>query len=391
MASLTAPTIDAAGIHAPQYADILAYLQDRYRAIFGADVYLGNDSQDGQFLALVALAINDSNAAAVAVYNAFSPATAQGNGLSSVVKLNGIRRLAPTASTVDVKVTGVAGTTITGGVVSNEDGVRWSLPATVTIPPAGEITVTATCTQLGAIASAIGTVTRISTPTYGWQSVTNLSAAAPGSPVETDAKLRARQALSVAVPSQSIFEGIVGSVANLAGVTRIRGYENDTDTTDANGIPSHSIALVVEGGIAADIAQTIADKKTPGTGTAGSTSLTVMDSTGGSHLIRFARPTVAQIKIALTIHGVTGYSSSILPTIKQAIVDYLNSLAIGESVIYSRLFVPANLDNVGLGLTYNVTALTVARDAGAFGTSSITIGYNEVAVGAVADVTITVV
>ena len=47
MASPTAPTIDANGISAPSFASILTYLQGKYRSIFGADAYLGNDSQDG--------------------------------------------------------------------------------------------------------------------------------------------------------------------------------------------------------------------------------------------------------------------------------------------------------------------------------------------------------
>ena len=74
----TAPTIDATGITAPSYADVLAFIQAKYQAIYGADIYLGNDSQDGQFLGVIAQAISDANSVAVAVYNAFSPATAQG-------------------------------------------------------------------------------------------------------------------------------------------------------------------------------------------------------------------------------------------------------------------------------------------------------------------------
>lgn len=391
MASQTAPTIDAAGIRAPQFADILAWLQDQYRAIYGADVYLEADSQDGQFLALVAAAINDSNTACIEVYNSFSPATAQGHALSLNVKLNGIRRLVPTASAVDLLLGGTVGTTITGGLVTDADGTQWRLPATVTIPGTGSITVTATCVKLGAVEAAAGTITKIATPTYGWQTVTNPSAAVPGSPVETDAALRVRQSRSVAVPSQSIFEGIVGSVANLAGVTRLRGYENDSDTPDANGVPGHHIALIVGGGDVAAIANTIAVKKTPGTGTAGDVVQSVADAFGGSHIIRFSRPTVADIKINMTIQALTGYSSAILPRIRQAIADYLNGLSIGESVIYSKLFVPANLGNDSVGMTYAITAMTVARDAGAYGTSNVVLAFDEAAACDVADIAITVV
>src|SRR5690606_25087178 len=108
---------------------------------------------------------------------------------------------------------------INGGIVEDIEGQQWNLPASVLIPLSGSITVTATCQEQGAIEAPAGTVTKIKTPTFGWQSVSNPSAAVPGQPVETDAALRVRQALSVAVPSQTIFEGIVGSVANLPGVT----------------------------------------------------------------------------------------------------------------------------------------------------------------------------
>ena len=391
MTSPVAAYVDATGIHAPTYADILTYLQSQYQAIFGADVYLGNDSQDGQFLGIIAAALNDVNATAVAVYNSFSPATGQGNGLSNNVKLNGIKRLVPTNSTVDLLLTGVANTLIVNGIVSDENKVKWNLPVNVTIPSGGEITVTATCQQLGATQAPANTVTRIETPAQGWQSVTNPAAAILGQPVEKDAQLRVRQSKSVAVPSQSIFEGIIGSVANIAGVTRIVGYENDTDTTDGNGIPGHTIAVVVEGGDVATIQQTIANKKTPGTGTVGSISAFVIDSVGSSHLIKFSRPTEATIKVNLTIQGLSGYSAAIDPYIKQSIVDFIQALQIGATVIYSKLFVPANLDNQGYGLTYNIQSMTIAKGAGTPAASDISMAYNEVATATLADVTITVV
>lgn len=389
--ALTAPTIDANGISAPTYAEVLDYLQTQYRAIYGSDLYLGNDSQDGQFLAIIASAINDSNAAAVAVYNSFSPATAQGNGLSSNVKINGISRLVASASTADIKVVGQVGTVITNGIVSDaNDTYSWLLPATVTIPLAGEITVTATCSEVGAITAQSNTLTKIKTPTFGWQTATNPSDAVPGNPVETDAELRVRQALSVSVPSQTIFEGIVGSVANVTGVTRIKGYENDTDTTDANGIPAHSIAIIAEGGDAQTIFQTIAEKKTPGTGTFGALSTTIIDAVNSVHIVKFSRPTILDIKVAMTIAPVAGYSASVLPYIKAAVLDFINALEIGESLIYSKLYVPANLSNSALGETYNITALTLAVGAGAPGTSNISVAYNEAAQIVDTDIVITV-
>ena len=128
--------IDAAGIRAPSYGEVLQYFKDQYRNIYGADTYLEADSQDGQLLAVFAMAIHDANTAAVQVYNAFSPATASGAALSSNVKINGLARGVATRSSVDLRIVGQGGTTISGGVALDGDRVQWELPASVTIPPA---------------------------------------------------------------------------------------------------------------------------------------------------------------------------------------------------------------------------------------------------------------
>lgn len=383
--------IDANGITAPAFSDVLAYFVNAYRSIYGSDTYLGNDSQDGQWVAMIAAAVNDCNAQAVACYNAFSPTTAQGTGLSRNVKTNGLTRAVPTFSTVDVQVVGVAGTTVTDGAITDANGNRWNLPATVTIPPAGTITVTATAALAGAISAPSNTVTGIATPTRGWQSVTNALASVPGAPVESDAALRRRQAISTALPSRTVLEGTVGAVAALAGVTRYAAYENMSDITDTNGVPSHSIALVVEGGNAAAIAAAIAAKKGPGCGTYGTTSQNVTDAYGITRAIKFYRPTTVPITYAVTVKALQGFTTAIQAQIQQAVSDFTNGLAIGQNLYRTRAHVPANL-SLGVGSsTFEVTTLLVARDGGTPGSSDITIAFNEAASCVPASVAITVV
>ena len=373
MATTPVCVIDENGISVPAYTDVLTYLKGAYQGIYGSDVYLEPDSLDGQFVALLALAITDANNMAASVYNAFSPSTAQGVGLSSVVKINGIARNIASNSTVDVALIGVAGTTVTNGIVSDDAGNNWNLPASVVIPPSGTITVTAVCQTIGAVTAAIGAVSTIATPTRGWQSVSNAAIANPGNPVETDANLRNRQATSTALPSLTILGGIVGAVAAITGVTRYRAYENDTDVTDSNGIPSHSIALIVEGGDAQTIGQTIADKKTPGSGTFGTTTVTVVDAIGVSHAVKFSRPVSVGIKAGITVKAFAGYTVAIENALKQAVADYINALAIGASVYYTRLYVPANLGNNSSGATYEVTNLQIAKLAESLAAADIAI------------------
>ncbi len=42
-----APTIDGTGVHVPTFEQILQYFQNGFQQIYGSDIYLENDSQDG--------------------------------------------------------------------------------------------------------------------------------------------------------------------------------------------------------------------------------------------------------------------------------------------------------------------------------------------------------
>lgn len=387
-----AAQVTSTGISAPSYSDIYQSLQATFKNIYGTDSYIAPDSQDGQLLAAFAKAMDDANKMAIAVYNQFSPLTAVGVGLSSIVKINGVRRSTATNSQVNVSVVGVVGTVITNGVIKDVNSELWNLPATVTIPPAGFIIVTATAQDAGAIAATPGQVNQIQTPTLGWQSVTNPTAATPGNPVETDSQLKQRQARSVALPSLTVLEGLVGAIELLAGVTQVAAYENDTDVVDGNGLPAHSIAMVVEGGSATAIAQAIADKKTPGAYTYGTTLVPVVDGVGISHNIRFFIPTPKTIKVVVSLHPLnSGYTATIGAQVQQAIVDYINALAAGDEVYRDRLFLPAQLYGASNSLTFNITDILINIDPGTPAASDLVIAFNEIAAATLADVTLNLV
>lgn len=382
-------TVDGTGGHLPAFADVLSYFQTQFWGIYGSDVDLGNDTQDGQWVGIVAAAHYDSCLQAEAAYNSRSPDTAQGAGFSSVVKINGIARAIPTSSTVDLTLVGQAGTTISGGIASGDTG-RWLLPATVTIPIGGSITVTATAEDIGAVSADANTITTIATPTRGWQTVNNAAAAVAGAPVETDAALRRRQKTSTALPSLTVLEGIVGAIAALDGVTRYAPYENDSDTTDGDGLPPHSIAMVVEGGDALQIATAIAAKKAPGAYTYGTTSESVTDRYGVPRTIRFFRPTDKRIKVVVALTALAGYTTGIGAEIQAAVAAYITGLAIGADVYLHRLYVPANLNGATDSASYNTTAITICFDGGSPGTADLTLAFNEAAICDPADVTLTV-
>ncbi|UYJ99177.1 baseplate J/gp47 family protein [Yersinia enterocolitica] len=371
--------VSATGITAPDFETIRSTLVSYFQEIYGGDSYLDADSKDGQMVTLYALGIHDANNSAIAVYNSFSPATAVGNGLSSNVKINGIKRDKETNSTVDVLITGNVGLEITNGAARDADGVRWDLPASVIIGLDGTATATAICSVPGAIVALSNTVKEIATPTRGWLTVNNPTGATLGKPVEVDAELRVRQAVSVALPSRTVLDGILGAIAGISGVERYRGYENDTSITDGNGIPSHSISIVVDGGDATQIAQAIALKKGPGSGTYGTTTIPIPDKYGIVHPINFFRKGTVIVYVRLEIKALQGYTSSIGTAIKNSIAEYINEIEIGEPVRIKRLDLPAQLNGSIERLTYDITLLEIGISPVALSENNIEIAFNNAA------------
>ena len=383
--------IDRDGFNLPEYPATLEAMQQSLRDIFGADLYLEPDSQEGQLAAIIALAQQDTYALAAAVYNAFSPQTAQGAGLSRMVIINGIRRQAAGVSTAPVRLTGVAGTIIKAGQLEDDAGRKWDLPACVVIPAAGEITVTATAQEAGDIHAAAGEINIIATPCRGWQSAVNSVAATPGCAVETDAALRERQAVSTALPSLTVFEGTLGAVAAVEGVTRWRGYENDTNVEDANGLPPHSICLVVEGGDAQSIADAIAVKKTPGCYTYGDVEVLTRDEMGVPNHIRFFYAAPVRVRLRVTLKPLAGYLSSTAQAIRDNLAAYVNALPIGEDVLVSRLLCPINEADVAGRRSFDVLAVEICTgdapdDTAAWHQANLPIAFNAAAKCAVEDV-----
>ena len=385
-----APIVDLTGISAPPYSDIYQSIIASFQLIYGSDIYIAPDSQDGQFIALLAAAINDSNQAAVAVFQAYSPTYAQGAGLSSQVKINGLSREIATNSQSQGNVVGQVGTIIINGVVKDNNDNLWNLPANVTIPLAGAISVTVVAQKLGATVAATGTINAITNPQLGWQSFVSTVNATIGAAVETDAALRKRQAFSTALPSLSIKNGIEAAIGNVNGVKRFVLYENDTGVADVNGIPAHSLSAVVEGGISSAIGTAIQIKKPPGIQTFGDISVLTHDSKSFPIVINYFILNNIPIFFAITIKALPGYISSTGVAINDAIIAYVNSLTIGEDVYPSQVQGAASLIGTGLDDTFYITAFTLGLGAGSLASTPIVINFNQAASTVLANTILTV-
>lgn len=392
------PVITAAGLSIPGFSAIQQALLDSYQTIYGATTYLGNDSADYQWVSSLALKLNDNMNLCQLAYNARSPLTAIGADLDSIIKLNGIARLSAGPSTTVLTIVGSQGTVV-NAVIQDENGNLWNLPPTP-IGPGGTAMATATCQVVGPITAAAGTINNpVGGFTAGWTGVTNAAAAVPGSSYEADSAVRARQSISVALPSETRLAGTIADLLAVPGVTRINVLENQTSVTDGFGNESHSLTCVVEGGVALAIATAIYDNRGIGCNTLGATATTmtvtpVTDANSGNVTdIGFIIPTYVNIYVILNIHSLnSSYNSATQADIIDAVEDYLNSLSIGEEVTQSALYgaalsVMPNLSQP----SFSIRALFLAITTNPTATADIVLLFYQVALGALANISITAV
>ena len=237
--------------------------------------------------------------------------------------------------------------------------------------------VTFECMTTGAITPAIGDLTDIVTTYAGWDSVSNNVPANTGREAESDTALRQRWNNSLYTRSVGMTDSIASALLTLNGVTSAYVYENDQDTTDADGRPPHSIEAVVNGGEVDEIGLTIWQKKSAGIDTYGSQSVSINDSQGFPHTINFNRPLVVPIYLDI---AVTEYPEESLPPnaqtmIVDAVINYGNTLTVGNDVILQR-FMGAIYQNVpGIGYI----TVTASTDGITYSSTNIQIDARHVA------------
>lgn len=372
---------------------LLSELNTEVQSIFGENFNVSPESPDGQINGT----ISESNAnlweIAEEAYNAFNPSAASGATLSNLVQLNGITRLPATSSRALLDITGTAATLIpSGSLISTSDvGDQFATEADLTLDGGGIGSVFASAVNTGPISALAGTLTQIDTPITGWDTASNAADATEGTNEETDPELRARRSQSVARDAQATIDAIFAEVSAVPGVTQVVVLENDTNSgPDANGLPAHSVHVIVVGGIDQDIGEAIFIKKTLGATPFGSTTVNVEDDQGITHPISFSRPTEIPIFVEVNLTTFSGYPVDGDDQIKQAIVDYANGdlvpgrgFSLGDNVIHSEIYTPINTIP-----GHTVDSMFIKISSPADETDDIVIAIDEISEFTLADITV---
>lgn len=338
-------------------------------------------------------------------YNSKDPSKAKGLDLDIICALTGTVRSQGTGSTVALSFTGTPGTFIPEGnrFESSTTGSRWTTDQSVVLDVTGVATIQATATVTGPTQADAGSITKIVDVVGGLATVTNAAPATPGTDRQTNAQLRVERATSVGRPGSNQIDSLLGELFAVEGVRRVKVYENDGNVTDSNGLPAHSVAAVVDGGDADDIALAIYLKKNPGVLLHPAATPVVVEVTSPTYPtqkkdITFSIPVYVDPVIALEVTDDGTLPSDVDQELIDAIVEFGNGqlipadvgfkitgFDIGESVPYSTVYTPINKVLGKYGNSY-VSSLTLNG-----GTSNLAIAFNELSRWTPTNITVTVV
>ena len=156
----------------------------------------------------------------------------------------------------------------------------------------------------GKITLPYNIVTRMINNITGFTAVTNLLEPTYGRRRETDIELRQSYIAKSALRSNTMIESIEAELLNnVEDVETATGYENDTDETDARGLPPHSIEIIVEGGDNTAIAKAIFRRKAGGIQTYGKVVVNVPGEYGDTIPVRFIRPEYLYAWLKVQLEG----------------------------------------------------------------------------------------
>jgi len=246
--------------------------------------------------------------------------------------------------------------------------------------------------------ASAGELTELISLITGVDAVNNLQDGIPGRTTETDAELRARYHDSgVYLLGAGTLTSIKSNlIANVLGVSKVRVFENATDTTDAVGRPPHSIHAVVVGGLPDAVAQEFYRVKPAGIDTYGQVHVSVPIEGGSFLTINFDRPTPVYVWVKAVVATLPGSEQTFpadgLDQIKEALNLRGQQQDIGDDVLlqayFCAIYQTEGVGSVDLKMAHSYDAAFVPDDSD-YTSSNITIADYEQAEFDLSRITVT--
>lgn len=323
--------IDADGIHVPTRQQLVDYFTEQYQGIYGPDIVLTSDSPDGQKMNIDVQAILDICDKVVQVYDSFDPDQAIGRTLDQRIGINGIQRQAGTFTKQNVEIENNVSVNLYGldqedqevYTVQDNIGNQWQLVSTQLGLAAGTHNLEFQASKPGEQISLPNTITLPVTTVLGVISINNpTSYTTLGLNEESDVKVKTRRQRSVSISAQGFRDAMQAALENVSGVTAAYVYENDSDATDGDGTPEHSIWAIVGGSPEdADVAQAIYLKRSGGCGMRGAQTYTITQKDGTPFVVKWDVVETEDLFIQFDAESINGIDPIDIAAIKEYLVE----------------------------------------------------------------------
>lgn len=276
----------------PAESDIVVGVLADANAAFGGNMNTTNAdgtpnlvTPQGQLASSTAAIIGAKNDDILEVVNGVDPDTADGRWQDGIARIYFIERNPAEPTALQVACVGLAGTVIpVGALIADMSNNVYLCTQAGTIPASGTITLGFACKTTGPTPVPAANQVSIYQAIPGWDAVSVVSGVV-GSNVESRADFEYRRRQSVALNAAGSVPAVRAAVLNVANVLDACVLDNPLGTPVVNGdftLPANSLYVGVYGGAAQDIGNAIWTKKSPGCNYAGTTPVTVQDTSVGS-------------------------------------------------------------------------------------------------------------
>lgn len=351
--------VSLTGITPTTLEEYVVLLEEGFKAVFGDDLDVSTETPQGQLIGIIAMSLAQADEGVVSSFSSTSIFDAFGQQLEGLFSALAVSRNPAINTIVEATLTGVVTSLIPAGSRARTvNGDLFALDADAVIGGGGSVTAAMSAIEPGPIEVLAAELDSIVDVVTGWETVTNVSDGTTGREVETDSNYRRRYQRELSKNAIAPLDSIVARVSDLTSVLDVVGAENDKSTTEVIqglSLDPHSVAIVVDGGIDADIAAAIRIAKTGGTGTNGTTTVPVTYE-GGIIDIRFFKATAINFELGVNISVTPGTATNVTDLIKTRVQEYVegvfdtgddslfetDGLQIGETLYKFRLLTPIN-------------------------------------------------
>jgi len=330
--------IDGNGIQIQSFSDIWNDLVNGTPTvpgllqIYGADVNVNQNSPDGQWINIFALAKQNVLELLVQIYNSKDPDQAVGIDLDAVSQLCGITRQGGTYTQVAVLINTNQAINLPGQdtsspyTIQDATGNQYQLIVSASLIK-GNNTLNFQSVNIGAVQCLANTLNIPVTVFLGVNSVNNpLAAYQTGVDQETDAQFRQRRQSSVGLPAQGELNGLIGGLLTVTGMNQAVVYENISGSVNGDGVPGHSIWVIVDGGGTVDVARMIYNYRSMGCGMFGATTSPITLPDGSTFTVAFDRVVLQNLYIKFHLTSLIGGTIDNNLIINSLVSDYIFSI-----------------------------------------------------------------